>query len=181
MTKKNQKYFIIIISFFLLASLAIACIPDAKAIETTNQQKAMSTLTDVIGFDLSKYNVTAKQFPTNQYQGVIPRESIGINLSTKDNHVDSIFTYVNGSLQMIYIQNCQGSPSVTTTQNVSTLQMAKDFLLKYKMQSKNPLYGELNSSLANVDATRNCSVVAENFRLNITALNYDLIFRWTRP
>jgi hypothetical protein len=51
-------FLLILLNFSAYASL----IPNAHATEATSQEKGLSILTNVVGLDLSKYAVTAKEY-----------------------------------------------------------------------------------------------------------------------
>lgn len=152
-------------------------ISNVHAAEITSQQKALSTLSDVVGFDISKYNNIPVAYPNDFYRDTFPRENVRCNLDSADSKVDALCTFINGSLQMIEIFNNTGSPYMTKAAD-NAAEMAQNLLSNYQTQTKNSLYGELNSLLAEVDANKNSTITAENIKLKVIVSEDDTTFRW---
>jgi hypothetical protein len=178
MASKLQKLLTVIIIITLLASIAYTSIPNAKAAELTSQQKTISTLSNVVGIDTSKYNVSVTQSPGDLYRDTLPRENIRTILDAEGSKLDTLCTFINGSLQKIYVCANEGSPRMNTL-STSDIGMAQNFLTNYQAQSRNPFYGQLNSILAKADATKNSSTTVGNIKLNVTVLEKDTTFQWT--
>jgi hypothetical protein len=178
MATKPKKLLTAVILMTLFASIVYTSIPNAKAAELTSQQKVISTLSNVVGLDTSKYDVTAIQSPNDLYRDNLPRENIRTILDTAGSKLDTLCTFINGSLQKIYVCANEGSPRMNTL-STSDVDMAQDFLTNYQAQSSKSFYGELDSMLTNIDATKNSSTTIGNKRLNVTALEEDTTFRWT--
>lgn len=78
--KTNSKHKLLITTTMLAALLVCsayaALMPNVHAAEMTVQQKGLAVSSDVLGFDLGKYNVTTKEYPQTSamsYLGVAPQ------------------------------------------------------------------------------------------------------------
>ena len=133
-----------LLTAFFLAMLLISAayasfITQVQAAETTSQQKAISTLSNVVGLDTSKYYVSTTQCPDDLYKDNLPRENIRTILDTAGSKVDTLCTFINGSLQKIYVYSNEGSPCMNTL-ITSDVAIAQSFLTNYQTQTRIALY-----------------------------------------
>jgi hypothetical protein len=162
----------------LISAAYASFVPQVQAADITSQQKAISTLSNVVGLDTSKYDVSTTPYPTDMYRDNLPRENIRTILDTAGSKVDTLCTFINGSLQKIYVCSKEGSPRMNTL-TTSDVAMAQNFLTNYQAQSQNSFYGELNSILSKADVTKNSSITIGNIKLNVATLEKDTTFQWT--
>jgi hypothetical protein len=185
MVKDNRKLLPITILLLLVSSIAyVGLVPNAYAAETTNQEKGLSILNNVVGLDLSKYTVTTNEYPQQKgtpalYLDVVPQESIGYDLTSGESKLKMLYTFADGHLQMIHVLETKGQPSLTKQTAVNAVEMAKDFLANYQTYTADSLYGELKSTLENVNANRNITRISGNTQLEITANDGYTTFKWT--
>ncbi|MCW3999743.1 MAG: hypothetical protein NWE93_05850, partial [Candidatus Bathyarchaeota archaeon] len=173
----NKLFLTGIIIFVLLTSIAYPFIPNTQAAGLTSQQKAISTLNNVVGLDTPKYNISINQESNDLYRDTLSRENIHIKLDAADSNVDTLCSFINGDLQMIYVSANEGSPRMNTLIN-SDVDTAQNFLVNYQTQNKG-LYEQLNTLLTKTDATKNSSITIGNIKLDVTALEKDTTFQWT--
>lgn len=170
------KYIRIFIVIVILAALVIS---NVQAVPVTNRQQAVSTLNNVVGLDLSKYNLTSVDGPADSFQGLLPRENVRVTMNSTNSNLETLNTYINGSLQMIYTLSNQGTPRMTLASD-NPVGMARSFLTNYQSQYKSSLYSQLFSMLPKTSVAINSTVTSSNIKLNITTLdNADTTFRWT--
>lgn len=174
----NQSRLATIVIIFLATSIACTSISGANAAELDIQQKAISTISNVVGLDTSKYDISTAQDPQDVYKDSLPRENIRAILDTTDSRVEVLYCFINGAIEKIYVCSKEGTPHMSKITSSDTA-MAQSFLSQYQAQTKSPLYTELTSVLSKTDATKNVSTTIGNVRLNITALEKDTTFRWT--
>jgi hypothetical protein len=170
-------FLLILLSFSAHTSL----IPNVHAAEATSQEKGLSILTNVVSLDLSKYAVTAKEYPQNynsSYLGVVPQEDVGYDLSSEGSRVKVLCTFANSRLQMIHVLENAGSPHVSKIA-ANSLDLAENFLSNYLAHTADSLYGELKSTLEDVDASKNFTRTSGNTQLEVTAINGYTTFKWT--
>ena len=88
----------LIILFMLLSSGAYASVaPIVHAEKVSVQENALSTLSNVIGLDLSKYATTQTVEPADSYLGVLPQDNVRFTLNSNGSKVDILYTFVNSS------------------------------------------------------------------------------------
>lgn len=175
---RKRLFIAIFLSVLLSSSVYASSIQSVNASELTSEQKALSTLNNVVGIDLQKYNIAPTKYTNDLYQDVLPRENVHIILDSEGSKINTLCTFVNGELQLLEVFNNEGSPHMTTT-ITGIVETAQNLLGNYQTQSKNSFYGELNSMLAKVDANKNSTSIAGNIKLQITTSENDTTFRWT--
>jgi len=77
--KTPQKLLPLFLTVLLIVSTAYAVAPNVKAAEQTPQQQALTLTTEMLGFNLTKYNVQIENNEQNtetSYLGVIPQDII---------------------------------------------------------------------------------------------------------
>lgn len=178
----KQKNLLVIVSLTLLliSCVYVSLMPSAHATELTLQQKGLSIMNDVIGLDIAKYAVTTTQVdPQASYLGVAPQENVAYDLTSDASKLKALYTFAYGELQMIHVLEREGSPSLVkpATSN-NDVELAKVFLSNYQAYTANPLFGELKSTLDNIDPNKNITKTSGNTVLEITTNNGYTSFRW---
>jgi competence protein ComGC len=179
---KTKKVLLItvILSVLFISSAYAVLTPNARAAEINIQQKGLDMTKNVVGLDLSKYTVTQKEDTTDQqatYLGLIPQENVKYNLVSDSGELTVLYTFAEGKLQMIQVLDNFGKPITNKLPNVAP-KMAYDFLSDYEAYTANPLYGELKSTLNNVDAGKNLTKTEGNTVLEITTIDDYTNFKW---
>lgn len=184
---KNSKRKLLLMTVFL--SVLLSCstyaplIPNAHALELTTQQKGLAILNDVVGLDVTKYSVTTKEIQAVQqaaYLGVIPKEDVEYELTSSKSRLKALDTFTNGKLQMMRMFETEGPQSLTKpAASANAVEMAKDFLNNYQAYTADSLYGELESTLVNVDASKNTTKTSGNTELEICSADGYATFKWT--
>ena len=183
---KDSKYsslFATLLLTLLLVSIAYASlISTVQAAEITIQEKGLVISKDVVGLDIAEYSVNAKESPQESYQGVLPQKTVRFDIESTGSNIELLYTFVNDKLLMLDVLENQGSPRLTKTTN-GVDEMAEDFLSSYQSYSRNSFYGELESSLVDVDPNRNSTKTVGNTKLEVSTLRNNFthrqIFRWT--
>ena len=182
MAKKTKTLLIaIILSVILVYSAFAILVPSTKAVEVTNQRKGLSILSNVVGLDLTKYTMTAEETQVDSqasYLGVIPQENVVYDLTSNDSKLKALYTFADGNLQMIHVLENEGSPH-TTSAVTNARELAQDFLSNYQVYTQESFYGELNSLLDDVDASKNATKNDGNTQLEVSAIDGYTTFKWT--
>ncbi|MCJ7559706.1 hypothetical protein MUO79_03685, partial [Candidatus Bathyarchaeota archaeon] len=183
MDSKRKLLFIMFLLMLLLVSSAYTTlIPNVHAAEMTIQQKGLSILSDVVGLDLARYDVTTKEYQQElqvSYLGVVPQKSVSYNLESGENKLKIFYTFAKGNLQMIQVLENEGAPSLTKPRTSTNTFAAKSFLTDYQTYTADSLYGELRSTLDNVGANKNITKISGNTQLNVSAIDGYTTFKWT--
>ncbi|MFA7080455.1 MAG: hypothetical protein WC203_06100, partial [Candidatus Bathyarchaeia archaeon] len=114
-TRSRTKFLVtVIISLLIISSVYTFVIPRVYAAEVTTEQKGLSALTNVVGLDLTKYDV--KTQGSNQslpfLDGTL-QENILFNLTSENSKLSIFYTYTNGNLQGLYVLENEGTPVLT--------------------------------------------------------------------
>lgn len=184
MAKENRRklLFITVFLMILLSSSAyISLMPTAHAAQLP-EQKGIYLLKSIVGIDLANYNVTAKEsIPSQQqsFMGVIPQDTIAYNLTSANSKVYALCTFTNGSLQTLHMLQNQGSPHmVNSALSSNAVEIAKSFLTNYQAYTGKPLFGQLKSTLGNINASENVTVLSGDKVLEVNASNGNTNFKW---
>ncbi len=182
---KNSKRNLLCITLFLMVLLSSsACailIPSAHATEPTTPEKGLSILSNTAELDMSEYAVTTKVYPQNynsSYLGVVAQENVEYELTAEGSKVKTLCTFANSRLQVIHVLENEGSPHLSKTA-ASSLELAQDFLTNYQAYTEDSFYGELKSTLDNVDVGKNSTKTEGNTQLEVIADSGYTTFKWT--
>lgn len=181
MAKEYLRFIAVFITMLLISSTYAFLTPNVRAAEATSKEKGLSILSNVVDLNLTKYKVTPKEYPqsyNSSYLGVVPQEDVDYDLVSEGSRVKALFTFANSRLQMIHVLENEGSPHVTKTA-ANSLELAKNFFSNYQAYTADSLYGELKSTLDNVDASKNVTKTTGNTQLEVTANNGYTTFKWT--
>jgi hypothetical protein len=100
----------ILVAFAVIVLLIFSAygslLPNVNASFPSTQQKGATILGDVVGLDLSKYNVLVES-PSNgsvsTYCGIVPQENVVYNLTSDAGSLKALLTFTNGSLQVLFL------------------------------------------------------------------------------
>lgn len=183
MVKKANSKLLLIALFLAILIVISGCevlMPKVNASAITPRQKGLAVLGDVIGLDLTKYNVATEE--NSQYLPSLStplRENILYNLNSANSNLRTIQTFVNGNLQGIFVLENDGTPNLSKTgYSIDAVENAQEFLSNYQTYTGKQIFGELGTSLNNVDASRNLTKTFENKALEVTAYGDDSHFKW---
>lgn len=182
-TSKHKLLFTtFLLSALLISSVYSVLIPCAHAEEMTIQQKGLSILSNVVGLDLAKYEVSAKEYsPDTQasYLGVVSQNSVEYTLTSSENKFRLQYTFANENLQMIQVLEDEDTRNLAKPPIRFNTLAAEKFLSRYQKYTADPLYGELKATLVNVDAGKNLTKTSGNIRLEVTVSDEGYTnFRW---
>jgi hypothetical protein len=167
---KRKLLFIILLLTVLLVSCAYAFLaPLVHAAEQTVQDKTMDVLSNVVGINTESYTAALDARLDNQYLN-LPQKVSDIYLASENGGLRASCSFVNNMLRQIYLSDYEGDLSVEQPAT-DTAGMAKGFLQRYQHYTGGSFYGELASTLNNVDVSRNATKSAENVTLEV--LNWD--------
>ena len=166
-------------------------IPSAPSTGSTEQNKALAFIENVLPIDSSQYNITfrppfSSNFSNPSELKIIDSESSikTYSLESKDSSLTCILRFYEG-----VVYHCQldvkGSV-ITDKAYVNTTDAAKCFLEKYQAYS-NLDSTEMIAMLANVDPTQNPTIISGDLKLTVThkdltgtAFGDSVGFRWVR-
>lgn len=146
MTKKPQRLLLTtILLTVLLSSCAYAILtPSAHAAEMTTQQKGLGMLRDVVGLDLTKYNITTQENSQSPpFLGNVLQENVLYNLTSANSKLKAFYTFANGNLQGMYVLENEGTPSLTKpVVSFNAVESAQGFLSSYQAYTAKSKFSE---------------------------------------
>jgi hypothetical protein len=182
MAKETKKllFIAVILSLLFISSTYAALIPNVHAAEITAQQKGLAVLSNVVGVDLTKYDVTTEensQYPP--YLGAVLQENVLYTLTSANSKLKAFCTFANGDLQAIYVLEKEGTPSLTKPAvSVNAVERAQGFLSNYQAYAAKPIFGQLISTLNGIDASKNQTTTIGDKVLEVTAYGDRTHFKW---
>lgn len=162
--------------------------PSVPSTVSTEQNKALAFIENVLPIDSSQYNITFKPpFSSNTSVGrIIGADSLieTYSLESKDSSLTCILGFYDG---VVYHCQLDVKGSIITDQAyANTTEAAKSFLEKYQAYS-NLDSREMIAMLANVDPTQNPTIFSGDLKLTVThkdltgtAFGDSISFRWVR-
>jgi hypothetical protein len=160
----------------------------APSAGSTEQNKALGFIENVLPIDSSQYNITFRPpFSSNSSDPIMDSASSieTYSLEAKDSSLTFICSFYEEALYQCQLGINKGS-IITSQAYANTTEAAKGFLEKYRTYS-NLDSTEMITMLANVDATQNQTVVSGDLKLTVThkdltgtAFGDSINFRWVR-
>ncbi len=182
MTKKAAKQKLLITAFFLSILMILNAYstfaPDVHAAELTFQEKGLTVLSDVAGFNMTEYVAIPRAELNAEYLG-LPQKETDFRLTSNQSVLRARCSFVNNRLHQIYISDYSGAPSLNqpTKNSVDT---AKNFLERYSSYAANPFYGEIGSMLNTSDVGKNLTRTMGNVELVVSVFNGAKVdYTWT--
>jgi len=121
----------------LFLAFSLPHIPLAHSEEETVLEKAHDFLTDVVGLDLTKYNVTLKddfiKYPSNL--GGLSEEHVKYTLESNESKIDVIYVFVNGTLANVNFYLLNGSPAYSLSKPANDLDATKGIFQRFQAYS----------------------------------------------
>lgn len=134
----------------------------------------------MLGFDISKYDVTVQNYDENMgmgYLGVIPQCIVEYTLTSDEGKIQLFYTFANDQLQIVEVLKDGVVQEVPKTYVIDVL-TAKSFLTKYQKYTGNSLYSQLGAMLTIGDDEGNCTKLSENMALEVTVTDEFTTFKW---
>ena len=155
--------------------------------ETTLEEKAATFITDVVGLDLSKYNVTINTGPSAQptpFNVSSPFIMRGINyyLTANSSTVNMGFSFENGLLNLCIIDYIQGSPIFAQQALTNNFDYAKFFMQKYQSYITNNWHSDVsylqsaNNLINTASETNALTLTNDNIKFQVSS-DYSS-FKW---
>jgi hypothetical protein len=176
--KKTSKL-TILLSILIVSCVCFTSVTTVYAAEETLQEKSLTVVNDVMSVDLTKYTEFTKEHKEGllSYLDVVPQKFVECEFTSSGSKLRMFFTFANEKLQMIQVVENVGTPSLTKATSTNTA-VARSFLSNYRAYTSDSLYGELESTLDNVDASKNITKTSGNTVLEVSAIDGYTTFKW---
>jgi hypothetical protein len=181
MTKnlKKTSRLTILLSILIVSCVCFTSATTVYAAEETLREKSLTVVNDVMSVDLTKYTEFTKEHKEGllSYLDVVPQKFVECEFTSSGSKLRMFFTFANEKLQMIQVVENVGTPSLTKATSTNTA-VARSFLSNYRAYTSDSLYGELESTLDNVDASKNITKTSGNTVLEVSAIDGYTTFKW---
>ncbi len=162
----------------LLISTSTTLIPIVQAAEPNVQEKALIVLSEVVGLKTELYTTSLSSQRDSQYVSLAQKEA-DLYLSSAQGKLRVTCSFVNNQLREIYLSEREGE-LLTKQTETNTAEMAKSLLERYQNYTGNSFYGELASSLNDVERKQNVTKSAGNIKLEVYGSDQNSIdYTWT--
>ena len=158
-----------VVAFFVFALVGVPIV-SADLNEFSASEKALSFLSDVANFDLSKYNVqTVFNRPyKNLFNYGIADWEIKYQLNSTESTLDVILVFRSDHVVRYNLYLYKGLP-VYIQPIADNLDYLKGFLQRYQVYSNSPYLLNMRNMLDNIDDLNSVMVISENTKLTITS------------
>lgn len=179
-SKRKLLFMMLLLTVLIVSCTYASLAPLVHAAEPTVQEKTIDILNDVVGIDTEEYATTLSSQLDNTYLN-LPQKEADIYLISNQSSLRASFSFVNNVLRQIYLSDYAGDLAVKQSA-VATADMAKGFLQRYQNYAGDSFYGELASTLDNVDVSSNVTKFSGNVKLEVNNLTiqYLITFGLTR-
>ena len=156
MNKISKQKLLLITAFLIIliiSSIYASLVPVARAAEPSVKDKTVSILNEVVGIDTTSYATILNSQVDSKYLNM-PQKEADIILKSGQGRLRVSTSFVNDRLRQIYLSDYGGELSMEKPA-IATVEMAKGFLQRYRNYAGESFYGDLETMLNDIDATRN--------------------------
>lgn len=153
----------------------------AQEVNPELEDEGLVIMEDVIGLDLSKYNVelnTHNMYSVDEDSPVY--ETISYTLQSDESKIKIRFKFLNQTLVYWSINPLEGSPNYIQPLSTNTLDIIKDALQRYQTYSNVPVVQEARDVLDTVSELKSMNTTFGNMKLQITENTDYLNLDWVR-
>lgn len=179
--KNPEKIFLLVSALIIVVLLAlIFVVPSFYSSELTTEEKALSIMTDVIGLDLTKYNVELYHNSSEFYNELL-RENIDYTLESNESKIRVMITFANHTLahwDLDQIDSSPLSPLYVQPLPTNTLDVVKDALQKYQAYSKASIVEEACSVLDTVTELKTMNATVGDLKMRIIENDWFTNIDW---
>jgi hypothetical protein len=174
--------------FVICASLVLPCESQAVSSEQISINTYKAFLTNVLGVDLSQYNLTRNGYGVSyppKFGGVVKEETISYILNSSQSAVSTWCVLDNGNITVCSIYAIQGSVVYAQPQTSDILESTRNFMEKYEQFSVQFYAADtayLQQSLASLDdvnAPEPTSKILGDMNLKIAPSSASTNIQWT--
>jgi hypothetical protein len=188
MTHKSRKKISSAVLLFLLVAVLGTQIPNVNSAISTIQEKALSTIQNVAGLDLSRYDVQL-----NQYTLVDPKmtpdqgkalgsstdEIVNYNMKSAEKTIAIRFEYINKTLLRCDFNSGQGASLSDLRLPSDYIEAAKSTLQRLQNDSGRPYIQPMLDMLSNFTQIKDTQLLSDNISFELkTDAYHNTEFTW---
>jgi len=113
---------------------------DANAANSTAEDKLPAFLSEVIGLDLTKYNITNEGYGVSyppEFGGLVKRENIIFTLESNNSKIPAAATFDNGFISWLHFYPSSGSMIYAKQPSTDALDESRNILQRYQLFCQN--------------------------------------------
>jgi hypothetical protein len=156
--------------------------PSFNSAELPVEEKALSIITDVIGIDLTRYNVELYNNNSRFYNGLF-REHIDYTLESDESEMRVMITFANHTLihwDLVQIDSSPLLPVYVQPLPANTLDLVKDTLQRYQAYSEDSIVEEARNVLDTVTELKTMNTTVGDLKMRITERDGFINIDWVR-
>jgi hypothetical protein len=167
---------LLVVMFLFLVVVAPSTLQQS---ELSAEEKALIVMTDVIGLDLTKYNVEHYNNNSRFYDGLF-RENVDYTLEANGSKIQVLLTFHNCTLIQWSINTFEGSPIYAKPLAAKPLDVAKETLRRYQEYANVPIVQEARDVLDFVTDLKTTNVTLGDLKMRIYEVNSFPHIDWVR-
>src|SRR3972149_1249403 len=156
---------------FLSVQMSGVC---SEELSAEVEGKALSVITEVIGLDMTNYNVELYNHNSEIYGGVF-REYVDYTLESAESEIRVMITFANNILIRWSIDPLEGSPLYAEPLAANTLDVTKDTLQRYQTYTSVPIVQEARNILDTITEIKTSNTTIGNLKMRITGNSIDWV------
>jgi len=180
-----KKIFLVVLPLIVVVilSLLLVAAPNFNSAELTVEEKALSIITNVIGIDLSSYNVELCRNYSDFYNCLF-RENVDYTLESDESEMQVMITFGNHTLihwDLVQIDSSPLLPVYVEPLPANTLDVVKDALQRYQAYSEASIVEEACNVLDTVTELKTMNVTVGDLKMRVTERDgfMDIDWVWT--
>jgi hypothetical protein len=167
---------LILVFAFSFLQIPIGCSEDLSA---DVEDEALSIITEVIGLDMSKYEIERSNYNSRFHNGLF-RENVDYTLEADGIKTQVLLTFHNSTLIQWSISTLEGSPIYAEPLAATPLDVAKDTLQRYQEYANVPIVQEARNVLDSVTEVKTSNVTVGDLKMQISEKNSSTNIDWVR-
>jgi hypothetical protein len=181
----RKKIFLVVLPLIVvvLVSLFLVAAPSFNSAELTVEEKALSIINDVIGIDLSRYNVELCNNSSEFYDGLF-REYVDYTLESDESEMQVMITFGNHTLthwDLTQINSSTLSPPLYVEPLPdNTLDVVKEALQRYHAYSEASMVQEALNVLDTVTELKTMNATVGDLKMQVTESDDFMNIDWVR-
>ena len=171
-----------VLVFTVAFLVCFAQLPVGHSEETIEQEVGSGFLSNVVGLDVSKYNVVVKVGDNPPLPAAAPGlfkdRSVKFNMTSAESKVDVLMWLRNDQVIWYTLNAVRGSPAFIKPTSSDTLEIAKDTLDKIQDYTPNEHIPAIQTMLNNVTELKESQTTNSDFTQEITIQSNTITIEW---
>ncbi len=186
--KTLHKTTIVAISLLMITANMFVQFVQAESTETSAKENLKSFLFDVVGLDLTKYNITKSgygiSYPSN-LGGIVKEETVSYTFDSGQSKADSWCTFDNGIMTSCSLTLTEGSAIYVQTRSANLVEETGNIIQRYQIfanqhNTKDTEYLKTAQTILGEATTQRLStLISDNMKIDISPSSESTSIKWT--